>query len=153
MLEPLLIFTTVQSNDFKFGTQRGFREQLTKTTFRTKIGGSWGQESNQINFGPLLISATVGLGEQRTNKQLFGPKQVGSELRGAPQKIGTSTSADIVANNFKLVHNLDLGRTSSKQLSGHKLAGFQAETPEFWNYYDGDGATMRYDTIYVFHVQ
>jgi len=66
----------------------------------------------------------LGLG---SSVPTFWTKIGGSELRGAPQKNwDIYSSADIVANNFKLVHNLDLGRTSSKQLSRprHKLEGF-----------------------------
>jgi len=37
-LGPLVISTTAEGSDFKFGIQLGLREYDTKTTFTTKIG-------------------------------------------------------------------------------------------------------------------
>ena len=54
---------------FKVGIQLAFGTILSKTTFRTNIGGGLGQGSIRKNLGPLLISATVEAGDWKIGTQ------------------------------------------------------------------------------------
>jgi len=67
--DPLRIFATVEVSYFKFGTQIGFGTILPKTTFRTKIGGSWTRGASETNLGPLFISATVETNDSEIGTQ------------------------------------------------------------------------------------
>jgi len=59
---PLNISATVETSDFKFGTQLGFAKADHKITLRAKSGGGlWPGELLKMLGFPDNISATAGL--------------------------------------------------------------------------------------------
>jgi len=120
--DPLLIYTTVEASNFKFGTQLGFGTSLPKTTFRTKVGWGLCQGSIRKKCGTsyvflqllklttLNLVHTMGL-EVVYQKTTFRTKIGGGLGQGNIQKNWDPLliSATVEGGNFKFGTQLGFG--------------------------------------------
>jgi len=125
--DPLLISSTFEASNFKFGTQLRIGTSLAKNNIWTKIGGSLDPGSIRKKSGTpyvflqllklatsnLVHNLVLGLAYQ---KQRFGPKFAWVWDRGASKKNWDHllVSATVDASNFKFVTELRFGTSLTK---------------------------------------